>query len=152
MGPVAMRCESGANFPNRPKPVGMPGSVTFEPASRNLNSRLTGPANGSTLLPRVLISHTHAATNDNELVPRSGQSRAVIWSVPARPGITAWRGAKVSRVEHPTRGVRHDLRFRFRPELVVALSPGRQPDDIREPGFGGGAPEARVDLEAVGGE
>lgn len=29
---------------------------------------------------------------------------------------------------------------------------GRQPDDIREPGFGGGGVESRVDVEAVGDE
>jgi hypothetical protein len=28
----------------------------------------------------------------------------------------------------------------------------RQPDDVREPGFGGGGAEAGVDIEAVGGE
>src|SRR5580704_16182344 len=30
--------------------------------------------------------------------------------------------------------------------------PGRRPDDVHKPGFGGGGAESRVDVEAVGGE
>ena len=38
------------------------------------------------------------------------------------------------------------------PEPAEILLPGRQPDNVGEPRFGGGGAEPRVDVEAVGGE